>query len=112
MYRSPFCEYHVKFIKWLRDLELNEVNREVLNEYLEEYDHLTDHISIMLAKLEEKSKGEKYNDRVKKLGCFKGIEMKVAMVMIINTCDFDRFPTANSYASYLGLTPGEQGQRR
>ena len=98
----------IKFIKWLRELELDEVNREVLDEYLEEYDHLTDHISRMLAKLEEKSKGEKYNDRVKKLGCFKGIAMKTAMVMIINTCDFDRFPTANSYASYLGLTPGEQ----
>lgn len=98
----------IRYIKWLRELTLDEVNREVLNDYLEEYDHLTDHISRMEARLEEKSKEKKYDERVKELSCFKGIKMKTAMVMIVNTVDFDRFPTANSYAAYLGLNPGEQ----
>ncbi|MGN8656388.1 transposase [Catenibacterium mitsuokai] len=39
--------------------------------------------------------------------CIKGIDTTAAMTMHAETSDFDRFPTANAFASYCGLTPGE-----
>ena len=39
--------------------------------------------------------------------CIKGIDTTAAMTMHAETSDFDRFPTANAFAFYCGLTPGE-----
>ena len=39
--------------------------------------------------------------------CFKGIKTHTALSLIVETSDFQRFPTASQYAAFLGLVPGE-----
>ena len=57
--------------------------------------------------MEELSQKETYNEKIGQLRCIKGIDTTAAMTMHAETSDFDRFPTANAFASYCGLTPGE-----
>ena len=58
-------------------------------------------------RLEELSQKETYKEKIGQLRCIKGIDTTVAMTMHAETSDFDRSPTANAFASYCGLTPGE-----
>ena len=46
-------------------------------------------------------------ENVKKLTCFIGIQTQTALSVIVEVGDFKRFANAQHFASYLGLTPGE-----
>lgn len=58
-------------------------------------------------RIEELFAGEEYAENVHKLSCFLGIKTQSALSILTETGDFKRFGTAQQYASYLGLTPGE-----
>lgn len=51
---------------------------------------------------------ERYGENISKLRCFKGIDTLSAMTIQAETSDFNRFPNAKAYASFTGLTCGEQ----
>ena len=101
------AKWTIGHIKWLRSLEMSEINREILNEYLAQYDHLTDKIERLTSRLDEFYHTEKYEEKVSKLRCFKGIDTTAAMTIQVETSDFERFPNAKAYASFVGLTCGE-----
>ena len=44
---------------------------------------------------------------MKKLSCFLGVQTQTALSAIVEAGDFKRFPSAEKFASYLGLVPGE-----
>ena len=44
---------------------------------------------------------------MKKLSCFIGIKTQTALATIVEVGDFHRFPSAQQFAAYLGLVPGE-----
>ena len=44
---------------------------------------------------------------MEKLGCFRGIAAHTALSFCVEIGDFRRFATAQQFASYLGLVPGE-----
>lgn len=93
---------------WLRKLEFrNEIDKEIFNEYLNEVTRLTDALILIDAKIEEFSNNEKFRENVDKLRCFAGIDTHTAMVMLTEIGDFSRFASADQFASYLGLCPGE-----
>ena len=94
-------------IKWLKELELSDMHREILDEYLSQLEILSEKIERFKHRLEELSQKETYNEKIGQLRCIKGIDTTAAMTMHAETSDFDRFPTANAFASYCGLTPGE-----
>lgn len=94
-------------IKWLKELELKEMYREILDEYLSQLELLTEKIKRFQNRLEELSQKETYKEKISRLRCLKGIDTAAAMTLQVETSDFDRFPNANAYASYCGLTPGE-----
>ena len=94
-------------IKWLKELELSDMYREILDEYLSQLEILSEKIERFKYRLEELSQKETYNEKIGQLRCIKGIDTTAAMTMHAETSDFDRFPTANAFASYCGLTPGE-----
>lgn len=81
--------------------------REILDEYLSQLETLTEKIERFKYRLEELSQKETYKEKIGQLRCIKGIDTTVAMTMHAETSDFDRFPTANAFASYCVLTPGE-----
>ena len=94
-------------LKWLRALELPELIRETLNEYLATYDELTAKIDRYDKRIQEIAAQSEYQEKVKKLECFLGIKTHTALSLIVETGDFIRFRKGNIYAAYLGLAPGE-----
>lgn len=94
-------------IKWLKELKLNDMHREILDEYLSQLEILTEKIERFQNRLEELSQKETYREKIDQLRCIKGIDTTVAMTLHAETSDFDRFPNAKAFASYCGLTPSE-----
>ena len=102
--KSNWTQAH---ITWLRTLKLDELDREILDEYLLTYEYLTEKIDRIDRRIEELSTDETYAERIKKLRCFIGIKTHSALSLIVETGDFNRFADAQHYAAYLGLNPGE-----
>ena len=97
-----------KHIAWLRSLRFNEdVLNETLEEYLVTYTQLKDKIERYDKRIAEFADREKYAEKVKRLVCLKGVKVHTAMSFIAEIGDFKRFPTAQQFSAFLGLTPGE-----
>jgi len=98
----------LKHLAWLKKLDLgNGILNETLQEYLTTYYQTTDKIELLDKRIAELAGTDKYNEKVSKLTCLIGIKTHTALSAIVETGDFERFPTAQHYASYLGLVPGE-----
>lgn len=102
--KSKWTDAH---IKWLYSLELSDITRETLNRYLEVYDFLKRQIEKYNERIEEFSKEDTYEEPIKKMICFKGINTLSAMKIQSCVSDFERFPAANNFMSFIGLLPGE-----
>ena len=94
-------------LQWMRKLELPELIRETLNEYLATYDELTAKIERFDKRIQEFADQPQYQEKVQRLGCFLGIKTHTALSLIVETGDFSRFRKGDIYAAYLGLAPGE-----
>lgn len=94
-------------IKWLRTLTPDGLYKEILDEYLLTFAHLSDKLERLERRIEELGAREEYRDDVKKLTCFLGVKTQTALSVIVEVGDFKRFATADRFASYLGLVPGE-----
>lgn len=93
--------------KWLKALELSELDRETLGEYLITYEYQTNRIEGFDKRIEELASETEYVEKVKKLVCFLGVKTHTALSCLVETGDFKRFAKGNIYAAYLGLVPGE-----
>ena len=94
-------------LRWLRELKPEGLYQEILEEYLLTYSNLVDKVDRLDKRIEELSSEDNYAENVHKLTCFLGIKTQTALSIITETGDFKRFATAQQYASYLGLVPGE-----
>ena len=94
-------------VNWLRTLKLNGLYAETLEEYMLEYEYLTSKIERIDKRIEELANEDEYNEKVHKLECLIGIKKYTELSMNVETGDFKRFADAQHYASFLGLTPGE-----
>ena len=100
-------KWTIVHLRWLKNLELPALYREVLNEYMTSYEEQTNKLERLDRRIEELATQKKYAEKVKKLVCFLGIKTHTALSLIEETGDFTRFAKGNIYAAYLGLTPGE-----
>ncbi len=66
-----------------------------------------DEVDMYDCRIEEFSRTETYLEPVQKLGCLRGIAAHTALSLCVEVGDFNRFATAQQFASYLGLVPGE-----
>ena len=71
------------------------------------YEEQTAKIERFDQRIEEIAAEERYQEKVKRLGCFLGVKTHTALSLIVETGDFARFAKGNTYAAYLGLAPGE-----
>ena len=105
-----------KHLTWLRSIKPDGLYKEILEEYLLTFDNLTDKIERLDKRIEELASDEEYQEKVHNLTCFLGIKTQTALSVVAETGDFRRFASAQHYASYLGLVPGEdssgEGQTR
>ena len=101
------CHWTEKHLRWIRELKLEGMLQETLEEYLVTYSTLTDKMERLDKRIEELAALPRYQEKVKKLTCFLGIRTRTALATLVEISDFQRFATAGNYASYLGLVPGE-----
>ncbi len=102
--KSHWTQAH---IKWLRSLNPAGLYAEILSEYLTTFTTLTDKLERLDQRIEELASDETYAENVHKLCCFIGIKTVTALSVLTEVGDFQRFSTAQHFASYIGLTPGE-----
>ncbi len=97
-------KWTITHLKWLKKLEIqNALYRETLDEYMASYEEQESKIERYDKRIGEISEQTRYHDKVKKLGCFLGIKTYMALSLVVETGDFERFAKGNQYAAYLGL---------
>ena len=106
-YHYEGTKWTLAHMKWLKKLELKGLYRETLEEYMASYEEQTAKIERFDRRIEEIAAQERYQEKVKRLGCFLGIRTHTALSLAVETGDFERFAKGNIYAAYLGLAPGE-----
>lgn len=94
-------------LQWLRSLKPDGLYQEILAEYLSSYDQLTDKLERLDRRIEELAAHPDYQEKVQHMSCFLGIKTQTALSTLVEVGDFKRFASAQHFASYLGLTPGE-----
>ena len=102
--KSHWTQTH---IAWLHALEMDEMYREILDEYLLTFEYLTGKLERLDRRIEALASDDAYAEKVQKLECFLGIKTQTALSVLVETGDFNRFASAPQYAAYLGLVPGE-----
>ena len=106
-YHYDGTKWTIKHLKWIKSLEVGALYRETLDEYMASYEEQEAKIERYDKRIEEIAGEEKYQEKVKRLGCFLGIKTHTALSLLVETGDFERFAKGNRYAAYLGLAPGE-----
>ena len=97
----------VTHLNWLKSLKPEALYKEILDEYLLTYQSLSDKLERLDKRIEELAAQPEYQEAVKKLCCFIGVRTHTALSVVVEIGDFKRFATADNFASYLGLVPGE-----
>ena len=94
--------------EWLNKLDLGEKNaNRALQEYLRQLAIVEEDLERYDREIEEISQEERYKEKVGHLKCLKGIQTVSALATIVEIGDFRRFATAEKFAAFLGLVPGE-----
>ena len=94
-------------INWIKSLTPEALYKEILDEYLLTYMTLSDKLERLDKRIEELAAKSEYKEAVKKLCCFIGVKTHTALSVIVEVGDFKRFASAEKFASYIGLVPGE-----
>jgi transposase len=89
--------------RWLRELSFGDPDAWTAAEYLAEVEYRSDRLAEADRKVAELAATPQYREPVGKLCCFRGIDVLTAMVLITETLDFHRFPSAPQYMGYWGL---------
>ena len=106
-YHYEKTKWTIAHLKWIKGLDISGLYKETLNEYMASYDEQTAKVERFDRRIEELASQERYQEKVKRLGCFLGVKTHTALSLIVETGDFERFAKGNTYAAYLGLAPGE-----
>ena len=61
-------------MKWLKNLDIEGLDKETLSEYLITYEYLTEKIERLDQRIEELASGGRYKEKVKNMSCFLGIK--------------------------------------
>ena len=103
--RSNWTQRHME---WLKHLDLgNKILNETLTEYLVTLAQLIDKVERFDKRIDEFAAEKQYAENAKKLQCYRGIKAHTALSFLVEVGDFKRFPTAQQFAAFLGLVPGE-----
>ena len=98
-----------KFFKWIDTIKFTDSKLSyAFQTYLLQVKDLQDKIRIMDEQIEAIANEDRYKDKVDKLVCFGGVETHTALSIVCEIGDFERFPTAKDFSSFLGLVPGQE----
>jgi transposase len=98
--------WNIQFFDWLGTMELCLKDRLTLDRYLNDLNYETKLVTELDQEIEDLSKAPRYNNIVKILCGFRGINTTTAMIIATHIIDFRAFSNPNYLASYIGVTPG------
>jgi transposase len=108
---SPFSARHgwtQNYLEWLKGLRFQgEALKVCFESLIELYEYLSEQLIKMKQKVKELSQSSKYRERVRLLSTVPGIGTLIAMEMLVELQDVERFKRAEELASFIGLTPSE-----
>ena len=94
--------------KWMRSIDFrNLFLKSTFDMYYNRVEGLQVELKNMDETIEWTCNSELFAENVSKLRCFKGIDYLTALAITCEIGDFQRFPSAQSFMSYLGIIPGE-----
>jgi len=93
--------------RWMRELELADLDRSVLDHYLDTLRMLTERLQVIDEQINDLADTDLYRERVARLRAFRGFSALGAMRVIAEVMEFTRFPSAPAFMKYAGLTPSE-----
>lgn len=97
----------ITHVNWLKNLDLEGLDKETLSEYLITYEYLVEKIERLDNRIEELASKEKYREKVKNMSCLIGVKTHTALSLVVEIGDFKRFQKATKFAGFLGLVPSE-----
>lgn len=92
-----------EYRRWLRRLELSTTDRLVLEEYLAYLEYLEVRLSDVIRGFDELIRKAGGVDTVARLMSLRGVGILTAATLWGEIYDFERFPNARTYMSYMGL---------
>jgi transposase len=96
------------YVKWLKELACEQVVLKISLEVLIElYEYLTQQLKGITEKLILLSRNPKYAEKIKLLKTVPGIGTLIALEILVELQNMERFSSAQKLASYIGLTPSE-----
>ncbi len=97
-----------RYITWLKELTLEKESLKTSFQYLIElYEYLSVQIISITKKVIELTRIDKYRDKVDLLRTIPGIGKIIAIELLVELQNIERFKSAENISSYLGLTPSE-----
>jgi transposase len=97
-----------KHFKWLHGQKFDLINEQLaFEQYLTFIEDMKDRLKRVDDEIEKIATSDPYVKIVQRLRAFKGIDYIIALSFICEISDFNRFPTAQQFMSYLGLVPSE-----
>lgn len=101
--------------KWMKELKFEKMLEKLtFEEYLSVIESMEERIKRLDKQIEEVAESVPYAEKVRKFRAFKGIDYLIALSLIVEIGDYQRFPSAQAFMSYLGLVPSEysSGKKR
>lgn len=97
-----------KHITWMRTLKFTEhMLTKVFENYFDQLIYCTARLEGLDRELKQLAESKEYNEIVRLLNCFHGINTLTAITIITEIFEFGRFESPRQLMSYLGLTPSE-----
>lgn len=106
-YQETKTKWTQTHVNWLKKLELDGINQEVLKEYLNEYDHHEEVLERLEKRIEELSKIDRYEETARNLAALKGVKAHSALLLLSEIGDFNRFENPQTLAKWVGIVPSE-----
>jgi len=98
----------VKHFNWLKEVKYEDYwLQESFDTYLTTVRELLTEIKYMDDKIKTMSEDELIKDKVDRLICFSGIDIFIAVSIIVEVFEFTRFQSAAAFSHFLGLCPSE-----
>lgn len=105
-WEQPTKTFQTKKVKqWLKDIELNPIERLELNQLLEQWALLDQHIDQLDQQIVVRFEA---NDEAQLLNSITGVSYYMGLAIACRIGDISRFRTPRSLANFFGLTPGSR----
>jgi transposase len=96
-----------RHMQWLRGLRFEGVDVWTAQQYLGDLQFGLDRLAEADRQVIEVAQTDPWRELVGKVGCFRGLDVRSGMLLVSETLDFRRFPSAPQYMSFWGITGSE-----